>query len=54
MWWDQKKELLKDYEGKKDLDGFLDDQHFQIFPLRARHFFLRTTRRDPARTGRWW
>ena len=36
MWWDQKKELLKDYEGKKDLEGLLDGMHF---PLRARHFF---------------
>ena len=36
MWLDQKNGLLKDYEAKKDLDGFLDGVHF---PLRARHFF---------------
>ena len=36
MWWDQKKELLKEYETDKDLDGILDATHF---PLRARHFF---------------
>ena len=36
MWWDEKQELLKDYEGEKDLEGFLDGMHF---PLRARHFF---------------
>ena len=36
MWWDQKKELLKENESDKDLGGFLDGIHF---PLCARHFF---------------
>ena len=37
MWWDQKKELLKDYEADKDITPeILDDMHF---PLCFRHFF---------------
>ena len=50
MWWDEKKELLEVYEGKKDLEGFLDGIHF---PLRARHFFKSCVDGPCANGGRW-
>ena len=37
MWWDQKQELLKDYEADKDISPEILDG--MRFPLRFRHFF---------------